>query len=73
MFMMSIKGAGVLGLLEEKGLSFEQRRRIVATATALDLIAVAVAPQASTHTLSEELKQLTQYVDSIESALKLSR
>jgi multisubunit Na+/H+ antiporter MnhC subunit len=71
--MLSMKGAGVLGLLEEKGLTIEQRRRIIATATALDLIAVAVAPQASSHTLSEEMKQLSQYVDAIESALRLTR
>ena len=71
--MLSMKGAGVLGLLEEKGLTIEQRRRIPATAAALDLIAIAVAPQAGSHTLSEEMKQLSQYVDAIESALKLTR
>lgn len=71
--MLSIKGTGVLGLLDEKGLGFEQRCRITATAAALDLIAVAVAPQTSSHRLSEEMSQLTQYVDAIEAALKLKR
>lgn len=70
--MFSMKGAGLSGLLEEKGLTFDQRRRITATAVAVELIAVAVG-QASSHKLAEEMANLTQYVDAIEAALKLQR
>lgn len=71
--MLSIKGAGILGLLDEKNLSADQRRRIVATAAALDLIAIVVSPQSSTHKLSDEMAQLSKYVDAIDAAIQRAR
>lgn len=71
--MLSIKGAGILGLLDEKNLSADQRRRIVATAAALDLIAIVVSHESSTHKLSDEMAQLSKYVDAIDAAIQRAR
>lgn len=71
--MLTFKNTGLLSLLDDKTLTASQRRRIVATAAALDLIAVAVAQQAATHKLGEEMKQFASYVDAIEAALPSGR
>jgi len=67
---MTSNSAGILGLLGEKNVSPEQRRKIAATGAALDLIAVAVAQNGGQHKLSEEMARLSEYVSSIEAALQ---
>jgi hypothetical protein len=67
---MSFNSSGVLALLAEKNVTPEQRRRITATATALDLIAVAVARPDSQHRLIDEMSRLSEYVQLIEAALQ---
>ncbi|MGB8700792.1 MAG: hypothetical protein WCD18_15350 [Thermosynechococcaceae cyanobacterium] len=68
--LISFNSSGVLGLASEKNLSPEQRRRITATAAALDLIAIAVAVQGSQHKLSDEISRLSEYTDAIEASLQ---
>lgn len=67
---MTLNSSGILGLLGDKGISQEQRRRIVATSCALDLIAIAVAQPGSQHRLSEEMDRLSEYVSNIETILQ---
>ncbi len=67
-----IKGnfsAGLEVLLDQKNLSIEERRRIVATNVALDLIATVVKKDGDGHALAEEMKNLSVYVDAIYDAL----
>jgi hypothetical protein len=71
--MLSSNVAGILGLLADKNVSPEQRRRITATAAALDMIAIAVGQQASGHKLAEEMARLSEYVERIETLLPLTR
>jgi hypothetical protein len=65
-----VDGTGFEKLLEDKSLSAEQKRRIIATSIALKLIAAVVTANNSTYKLSEEMQNLEKYVDAIESNLK---
>ena len=56
-------------LLDQKSMSVEEKRRIVATNTALDLIAVAISKAGSEHKLVEEMKNLSIYADAIYESL----
>jgi hypothetical protein len=62
-------GPGLEVLFEQKNISIEEKRRIVATNAALDLIATAVQQDGSTNKLSEEFKNFSTYVDTIYQAL----
>ena len=67
-----IKGsfsAGLEVLLDQKNLSIEERRRIVATNVALELIASVVKKDGAEHSLAEEMKNLSAYVEAIYDAL----
>lgn len=61
--------SGLEVLLDEKNISIESRRRIVATNAALELIAEAIRQDNSNHKLSEEFKNLQSYTDAIFQAL----
>jgi hypothetical protein len=62
-------GPGLDVLLDQKAISVEEKRRIVATNAALELIAVAVQRDSATNKLSEEFKNFSSYVDAIYEAL----
>lgn len=66
-------GTGFEKLLEDKSLSADQKRRIIATSIALKLIAAVATPPNSTYKLSEEMQNLTKYVDAIEAGLTVKR
>ncbi|MBL8300643.1 MAG: hypothetical protein JNN30_20075 [Rhodanobacteraceae bacterium] len=68
MFSANDRNNGILSLLDEKGLQPEQRRRMVAVATALELITMVVAKGGTT--LAEEMQRLQQYVDAIDTAMQ---
>lgn len=68
MFSANDRNQGILSLLDEKGMPPDQRRRIVAVATALELITMVVAKGG--HTLAEEMQRLQQYVDAIDTAMQ---
>lgn len=68
MFSPNDRNQGILSLLDEKGMQPDQRRRIVAVATALELITMVVAKGG--HTLAEEMQRLQQYVDAIDTAMQ---
>jgi hypothetical protein len=68
MFSPGDRNHGILSLLDEKGMPADQRRRIVAVATALELITMVVAKGG--HTLAEEMQRLQQYVDAIDTAMQ---
>lgn len=61
--------SGLEVLLNDKHVSIESRRRIVATNAALDLIAVAIQQEKPDYKLSEEFKNLEAYTDAIVDAL----
>ena len=56
-------------LLSDKSLSTEARRRVGATSTALDLIALAMSKDKPEHTLADEMKNLPAYADAIYASL----
>lgn len=67
-----IKGSFSTGLeilLEQKNQSIEERRRIVATNAALDLIASVVKKDGNEHQLASEMQNLPAYVDVIYESL----
>jgi hypothetical protein len=68
-FSSNFDSTGFDKLLEEKSLNPEQKRRIIATSIALKLIAAVVTSNSSTYKLSEEMGNLSKYVDAIESNL----
>lgn len=57
---------GLERLLEDKSYTAEQRRRIVATSIALDMIGNVVSAPNSTYKLAEEMQNLPKYVEAIE-------
>jgi hypothetical protein len=59
-----------LGLTSEKNISYAQKCRIIATAAALDLISFALTEKGEQHSLSDEMKRLSEYADAIEASLK---
>ena len=59
---------GIEKLLEDKALSAEQKRRLIATSIALRLIA-AVTSNNSGHQLADEMRNLVSYVEAIETSL----
>jgi hypothetical protein len=67
--MISFSSRGFDALLEDKNLSAEQRRKIIVTSVAVSLIGTAVSTEGSSHKLSEEMPQLSRYVDAIEGVL----
>ncbi len=56
-------------LLSDKSLSADARRRVVATSTALDLIALAMSKDKPEHTLADEMKNLPAYAEAIYTSL----
>lgn len=58
----------LLQLLDNKSLSPQQRMRIIATATALDMI-VLVLTRSNDHKLADEMQNLQKYADAIEASL----
>lgn len=58
----------LLQLLDNKTLTPQQRIRIVATATALDMI-VLVLSRSTEHRLADEMQNLQKYADAIEASL----
>jgi len=68
MFQANDRNHGILSLLDEKGMPADQRRRVVAVATALELITMVVAKGGTT--LAEEMQRLQQYADAIDGAMQ---
>lgn len=68
MFQANDRNHGILSLLDEKGMPPDQRRRVVAVATALELITMVVAKGGTT--LAEEMQRLQQYVDAIDGSMQ---
>ena len=67
-----IKGnfaSGLELLLDQKNITIEEKRRVLATNAALELVAVAIRKEGSTHSLSEEFSNLRKYSDAIYAAL----
>jgi len=60
-------------LLKQKGLSEDEKRKIILTTTALNLIAVAVGKEGSNHKLSEEMHKLEDYVKLIDKAVSQAK
>ncbi|MCQ4166825.1 hypothetical protein [Tahibacter harae] len=58
----------LLQLLDNKTLSPQQRVRVIATATALDMI-VLVLTRSNDHKLADEMQNLQKYADAIEASL----
>lgn len=70
--MISLSNSDLLGLeklLEDKSLTVDQRRRLLATAIALKLIAAVTTAHASSYKLADEMRNLSSYVDAIETSL----
>jgi len=57
-------------LLDQKGVTEEEQRKIIVTSAALNMITVALASDASNHKLSEEMENLDKYVSKIEASIK---
>ena len=69
--MMKNRNFGnITDLLDEKNISPAKRRRILATAAALDLIDTALNNSGSQHKLEEEMARLPQYAAAIDALLK---
>ncbi|MFN3984933.1 MAG: hypothetical protein ACK4KV_05565 [Rhodocyclaceae bacterium] len=60
-------------MLAEKNIAADQRRRLVAVSAALDMVAVAVGTQGTSHRLSEEMQNLDKYVKIIETAIQAEK
>ncbi|GAA3929007.1 hypothetical protein [Litoribacillus peritrichatus] len=56
-------------LLDQKNISIEEKRRIVATNLALGLISTAISKEGTDHKLADEMKNLPGYVDTIYQSL----
>ncbi len=67
--MVTFPTHGLGHLLNDKQLSADQRRRIIASSAAIDLIAAAISTQGTHHNLADEMENLSKYVAAIESAL----
>ena len=61
--------SGLESLLDQKNITIEERRRILATNASLELIAIAVNKEGSENKLSEEFNNFAVYVDAIYEAL----
>jgi hypothetical protein len=57
-------------LLDKKGITEEEQRKIIITCAALNMIEVALATEGSNHKLAEEMENLDKYVAKIEAILK---
>ena len=57
-------------LLDKKGITEQEQTKIIVTCTALNMIAVALTSEGSTHKLSEEMDNLDKYVAKIEAVIK---
>lgn len=57
-------------LLDQKGITEDEQRKIIVTCTALNMIAVALTSEGSNHKLSEEMENLDKYVSKIEAIIK---
>jgi hypothetical protein len=64
-----VDGTGFEKLLEDKSISADHKRRIIATSIALRLISSVVTSNNSAYKLSEEMQNLEKYIDSIEYGL----
>ena len=70
--MMKNRNFGnITDLLDEKNINPAKRRRILATAAALDLIDTALNNSGSQHKLEEEMARLPQHTAAIEALLKI--
>ncbi len=67
--MMTFSAHGIDQLLSDKQLTAAQRRRIIVSSAALNLIATAISTQGTTHKLAEEMQNLSKYVEALDSAL----
>ena len=65
--------SGLEVLLQEKNITVEEKRCGLATHAALELIAVAIGKDGSTHSLSDEFSNLPKYSDAIYAALSNGR
>ena len=57
-------------LLDKEDISEEERKRIIITSTALNMISIAVNTADSNHRLADEMNNLEKYVSQIEAVLK---
>lgn len=70
--MGNVQHPGLLQLLDNKTLTPQQRLRVIATATALDMVTLALSRNAD-HKLADEMQNLQKYADAIEASLNGAR
>lgn len=69
MLSVSFEGFGIEKLIDDKSVTPDQKRRMIATAIALKFIAAVTTTNSSSYKLSDEMLNLSKYADSIETSL----